>query len=119
MGTLPEGWARRFFDNSPGFVESVNTKIRVIQRRVYGFRDEEYLRLKVLTCMLPEMLGHHSIQITVDTYGHLIPGANRQAVNRLGDAEWRTTGGKSATPAQPSPSRSELPEGVETGITLN
>jgi integrase len=32
-----------------------------------------------------EQLGHHSIQITVDTYGHLIPGANRQAVNRLDD----------------------------------
>jgi integrase len=30
-----------------------------------------------------EQLGHHSIQMTVDTYGHLIPGANRQAVNRL------------------------------------
>jgi hypothetical protein len=23
------------------------------------------------------------IKITVDTYGHLVPGANRQAVNRL------------------------------------
>ena len=32
-----------------------------------------------------EQLGHHSIQITADTYGHLIPGANRQAVNRLDD----------------------------------
>ncbi|HSL99640.1 MAG TPA: tyrosine-type recombinase/integrase [Candidatus Limnocylindria bacterium] len=30
-----------------------------------------------------EQMGHHSIQITVDTYGHLIPGANREAVNRL------------------------------------
>jgi integrase len=30
-------------------------------------------------------LGHHSIQITVDIYGHLVPGANRQAVNRLDD----------------------------------
>jgi integrase len=30
-----------------------------------------------------EQMGHHSIQITVDTYGHLIPGANRAAVNRL------------------------------------
>jgi len=30
-----------------------------------------------------EQLGHSSIQITVDTYGHLIPGANREAVNRL------------------------------------
>ena len=36
-----------------GFVEGLNTKIRVIQRRAYGLRDREYLRLKVLTCMLP------------------------------------------------------------------
>jgi integrase len=32
-----------------------------------------------------EQLGHGSIQITADTYGHLIPGANRGAVNRLAD----------------------------------
>jgi len=38
---------------SLGFVEGLNNKIRVIQRRAYGLRDEEYLRLKVLTCMLP------------------------------------------------------------------
>jgi transposase len=37
-----------------GFVEGLNNKIRVLQRRAYGLRDEEYLRLKVLTCMLPE-----------------------------------------------------------------
>lgn len=35
-----------------GFVEGLNNKIRVIQRRSYGLRDEEYLRLKILTCML-------------------------------------------------------------------
>ncbi|MBI3734697.1 MAG: ISL3 family transposase [Chloroflexi bacterium] len=40
---------------SLGFVEGLNNKIRVIQRRAYGLRDEEYLRLKVLTCMLPEI----------------------------------------------------------------
>ena len=38
---------------SLGFVEGLNNKIRVIQRRAYGIRDEEYLRLKILTCMLP------------------------------------------------------------------
>ena len=27
----------------------------VFQRRAYGLRDEEYLRLKVLTCMLPAL----------------------------------------------------------------
>jgi transposase len=38
-----------------GFVEGLNNKIRVIQRRAYGFRDEEYLRLIILTCMLPKL----------------------------------------------------------------
>ena len=40
---------------SLGFVEGLNNKIRVIQRRAYGLHDEEYLRLKVLTCMLPHL----------------------------------------------------------------
>ena len=30
-----------------------------------------------------EQLGHSSIKVTVDIYGHWIPGANRQAVNKL------------------------------------
>jgi len=38
-----------------GFVEGLNNKIRVIQRRAYGLRDEEYLRLKILTCNLPKL----------------------------------------------------------------
>jgi transposase len=38
---------------SLGFVEGLNNKIRVIQRRAYGLADENYLRLKILTCMLP------------------------------------------------------------------
>jgi transposase len=40
---------------SLGFVEGLNNKIRVLQRRAYGLRDTEYLRLKILTCMLPEI----------------------------------------------------------------
>jgi transposase len=40
---------------SLGIVEGLNNKIRVIQRRAYGLRDEKYLRLKVLTCMLPAL----------------------------------------------------------------
>ena len=40
---------------SLGFVEGLNNKIRVIQRRAYGLRDEEYLRLKILTRMLPAL----------------------------------------------------------------
>lgn len=33
-----------------------------------------------------EQLGHSSIQVTVDLYGHFVPGANRAAVDRLADA---------------------------------
>ena len=40
---------------SLGFVEGLNNKIRVIQRPAYGLRNEEYLRLKILTCMLPAL----------------------------------------------------------------
>ena len=40
---------------SLGFVEGLNNKIRVFQRRAYGLKDQEYLRLKVLTCMLPKL----------------------------------------------------------------
>ena len=36
-----------------------------------------------------DQLGHSSIRMTVDTYGHLVPGANREAVDRLDDATGR------------------------------
>ncbi len=38
-----------------GFVEGLNNTIRVIQRRCYGVRDEDYLHLKILTCTLPPL----------------------------------------------------------------
>lgn len=38
---------------SLGVVEGVNNTSRLIQRRAYGRKDEEYLRLNVLTCILP------------------------------------------------------------------
>jgi len=34
-----------------------------------------------------DQLGHKSIQITVDEYGHLVPGGNRSAVDRLDDVQ--------------------------------
>ena len=33
---------------SLGLVEGLNNKIRVLQRRAYGYRDEEYLKLKIV-----------------------------------------------------------------------
>jgi integrase len=45
-----------------------------------------------------EQMGHHSIRVTVDTYGHLVPGGNKAAVDRLDDPAAQAD----ATPAQPT-----------------
>ena len=51
-----------------------------------------------------DQMGHCSIQVTVDLYGHLIPGGNRQAVDRLDVSveEWSLRP-KSATPRNRPP----------------
>src|SRR5437762_6150246 len=46
-----------------------------------------------------EQMGHASIQITADTYGHLVPGGNRSAVDRLDSATFRNPGATKATRA--------------------
>jgi transposase len=38
-----------------GFVEGFNNKIRVFQRRADGPRDEDLLRVKIVTCALLEL----------------------------------------------------------------
>ena len=40
---------------SLGLVEGLNNKIRVLQRRAYGYRDEEYLKLKIIATFLPPL----------------------------------------------------------------
>jgi transposase len=40
---------------SLGFIEGLNNKIRTLQKRAYGYHDEDYFRLKILTCMLPKL----------------------------------------------------------------
>jgi Phage integrase family/Transposase DNA-binding len=52
-----------------------------------------------------EQMGHNSIQITVDTYGHLIPGANTSFVDCLDtvlEEKAPTTTQQSATQTQPA-----------------
>src|SRR5215831_12977970 len=55
-----------------------------------------------------EQMGHSSIQVTVDLYGHLIPGGNKQAVDRLdAPVDKAVSEADSATSAQPA-----------TGVTM-
>jgi len=48
---------------SLGTVEGINNKIRVIQRKAYGYRDEAYLELKIVASFLPplprDLFGAH------------------------------------------------------------
>ena len=48
--------------------EGLNNKIRVLRRRAYGSRDEEFLRLKVLASMLAVILSSR-------VFTHTIPGS--------------------------------------------
>jgi integrase len=36
-----------------------------------------------------DQLGHSSIKITVDVYGHLMPGSNKLALDRLENLQTR------------------------------
>jgi hypothetical protein len=53
-----------------------------------------------------EQMGHSSIQVTVDTYGHLIPGANISWADQLdrptANPEMQTSQQLSATQVQPA-----------------
>jgi len=49
-----------------------------------------------------EQMGHSSIKITVDIYGHLIPGADVAHIDRLDRLEAITSPQQSATQAQPT-----------------
>ena len=46
-----------------------------------------------------DQLGHSSIQVTVDVYGHLVPGSNRAAVDRLDESPIRNPGATGAAKA--------------------
>lgn len=63
-----------------------------------------------------EQLGHYSIRETVDTYGHLVPGANRGAVNKLDSPEWRIQAATACNPPATTPQTVTLEYGVTTGI---
>ena len=59
-----------------------------------------------------EQMGHSSIQVTVDIYGHLIPGANVSYVDRLDEVPER----EEKTTLQQNATQAQLPEKSETGI---
>ena len=59
------------------------------------------LRRGVRIAYVSKQLGYSSIQITVDLYGHFIPGADRHHVEGL--AEAIEEAGRQLTATQPQP----------------
>lgn len=61
-----------------------------------------------------EQMGHSSIQVTVDLYGHLIPGGNQQAVDRLDEPVNKRASEGKTTPQTPPAYASVATHGEET-----
>jgi len=94
---LPE-WL--FLNNSLGPSDGNNWRKRVFDKalnkaglrkiRVHGLRHT-YASLLIkngeFLAYVRDQLGHHSIKITVDIYGHLAPEGNKEAVDRLDDSD--------------------------------
>jgi integrase len=104
--TLRKGWPQLpdwvFCNEEGGPLDGDNLRHRVFYRllakaglRRIRFHDLRHTFASLLLqqgespTYVKEQMGHSSIQVTVDIYGHLIPGTNRQAVDRLDDATGR------------------------------
>jgi integrase len=98
--TLHNGWkqipATLFYSESGNPLDPRNLVQRYFSKclekaglRRIRFHDlrHTFASLHISQCeslaYVKEQLGHYSIQITVDIYGHLVPGANREAADRL------------------------------------
>ena len=90
----PEEWV--FTNEVGGLLDESNLRRRVFHRclakaglRRIRLHDLRHTYASILLARgespvyVKEQMGHHSIKVTVDTYGHLIPGANKAAVDRL------------------------------------
>jgi integrase len=104
--TLRRGWGEMpvwvFCSTTGGLLNKENLRTRVFYRcltkaglrhvRIHDLRHT-YASLLIQQgeslAYIRDQLGHHSIQVTVDIYGHLVPGGNKQAVDRLDDAPKR------------------------------
>ena len=100
----PGGWV--FCSERGGIVHQQNWRDRVFARalekaglrhvRTHDLRHgyaTELIQVGTSLAYVRDQLGHRSIKQTVDTYTHLIPGGNKNAVNILDDdAPIRTPG---------------------------
>ena len=56
-------------------------KLRRIRFQIYATRSPLLIQNGESLAYVKDQRGHRSIKMTVDVYGHLVPRANRAAVN--------------------------------------
>jgi integrase len=117
--TLSKGWSkipeRVFISENGSTLDTDNFRHRVFNKvldkaglrriRIHDLRHTYasfLIQQAESLAYVRDQLGHHSIKVTVDTYGHLVPGSNRQAVDRLDDCPQQ-----SATYPQPKDSEAQ------------
>ena len=75
-----------FFRNQKFIEHQALRRAKLPSFRVYDLRHT-YASLLIAQgeslAYVRDQMGHHSIKVTVDTYGHLVPGGNKAAVDRL------------------------------------
>jgi integrase len=82
---LIEGhWRERVF-------KKILEKAKIREIRIHDLRHTYATQLiqdKQSLAYIRDQLGHSSISVTVDIYGHLVPGANQDAVDGLDDPDY-------------------------------
>ncbi len=80
----PHAWRRKKFN-------PILEKTDIPQIRIHDLRHS-YASMLIKNgeslVHVRDQLGHHSIQVTADYYGHLVPGENKAAVDALDDADF-------------------------------
>ncbi len=99
------------------YFQPVLTKAGLRKIRLHDFRHtfgSQLIQSGASIVYVKEQMGHSSIQVTVDTYGHLIPGANVSFVDRL-DVDGKS-GEKAEEGQQQNATQAQLPSEAETPI---
>ena len=76
-------WRKHVFNRALDKAELRRIRIHDIRHTLASLLIQDGVSL----VYIKELLGHHSIKITVDTYGHLVPGGNKAAVDALDEPE--------------------------------
>lgn len=103
-------WRKRVF-------EKALEKAKLRKIRVHDMRHTYaslLLEANESLAYIRDQLGHHSIKVTVDIYGHLTPGGNKDAVDRLDDDDFFVLSSAPQVHPVPSENKKEVEQSVLT-----